>query len=541
MLGIRTSLVVTGAVSMIVVSEGVVAIARTSHLLLTTPTRFVFLSIWSQSRSARMTIGRPIIMVDTSDERIVSPFQAWLVREIMTNSSSSTKVLTERDQVMTPSSGYHLSLFANYTLDGIKATLAISVDSSTGVPCGDWSAQTAKALAHEAFQPFSWPVLRDTSPSYTDIKVYNGNEILFHGILRGYRADQICRCNSSSLTSRVRLSVVIAAFVGWKCSVFSFECGGRTYSVGPQGVVVAADHARSRFELRVCSRSSEDAVGNDADRVEFRYRDANNRMDLKCARTSVPATWLTVSHISGPTLIQAITRCREQRARVEGPEQTEQFAQLAAAHNHWWHNAATSDFAHVGVLVSFVGGLDYGNFHVQSESKLHVMEAMVVSRAALAEMTHTQEVQAPVPVGPPALAQGAWQQAAASSDTAVQETSQVALRDRNRAEMESRALTRETQPAAQQAVDYDQNDEEGARGHMIDAARDTARQDRSFARSTAKLTPAQFAELAETLRGPSGSGSQAAPPSTVVVEEAEPENMLAPTGAPRSYHPHRTP
>ena len=68
--------------------------------------------------------------------------------------------------------------------------------------------------------------------------------------------------------------------------------------------------------------------------MEFRYRDANNRIDLKCARTSVPATWLTVSHISGPTLIH---RCRDQRARVEGPEQTEQFAQLAAAHksNGW--------------------------------------------------------------------------------------------------------------------------------------------------------------------------------------------------------------
>ena len=67
-------------------------------------------------------------------------------------------------------------------------------------------------------------------------------------------------------------------------------------------------------------------MGNDADRVEFRYRDSNNRIDLKCARISVPATWLTVSHISGPTLIQTVTRCREQRARVEVPEQTEQFA-----------------------------------------------------------------------------------------------------------------------------------------------------------------------------------------------------------------------
>ena len=46
----------------------------------------------------------------------------------------------------------------------------------------------------------------------------------------------------------------------------SFECGGRTYAVGPKGSVVAGDHARSRWELRVCSRASDEAVGNDADR-----------------------------------------------------------------------------------------------------------------------------------------------------------------------------------------------------------------------------------------------------------------------------------
>ena len=216
------------------------------------------------------------------------------------------------------------------------------------------------------------------------MKIYNGNEILFHWIFRGFRADTdlsvqqqfadeffikgVCR-------GRVRLSVVVAAFSGWRVSVFSFECGGRTYSVGPSGTVIAGDSARSRFELRVTDRSSEDAVGNDADRVEFRYRDSYNRIDLKCARTSVPATWLTVSHISGPTLIQTITRCREQRARVEGPEQTEQFAQLAAAHQHWWHKAHTLDAEKVGVLVTFVAGLDAGNFHVQTESKLFVRES----------------------------------------------------------------------------------------------------------------------------------------------------------------------
>ena len=63
---------------------------------------------------------------------MVSPFQAWLVKEITKNTASSINLLIERDHSMPPTSGYHLSLFANYTLDGVKATIAISVDSNTG-------------------------------------------------------------------------------------------------------------------------------------------------------------------------------------------------------------------------------------------------------------------------------------------------------------------------------------------------------------------------------------------------------------------------
>ena len=46
-----------------------------------------------------------IMMVDKRDDRLVSPFQAWLVSEIMANSASSINVLTERDQVMPPIRG----------------------------------------------------------------------------------------------------------------------------------------------------------------------------------------------------------------------------------------------------------------------------------------------------------------------------------------------------------------------------------------------------------------------------------------------------
>ena len=175
-----------------------------------------------------------------------------------------------------------------------------------------------------------------------------------------------------------KLSCVVAMFQGWRVSVLAFQCGGRTYSAAPNGNVVAGDFARSRWELRVCSRSSEDAVGNDADRIEFRFRDANNRIDVKAARASVPATWLTVSHISGPNLVTTIQAVRRGGARVEGPEQTEQFGQLAAIHQNWWANSVAGLPTEVGAKVVFIGALDAGNFHIQSSSRFYPQIAEIV-------------------------------------------------------------------------------------------------------------------------------------------------------------------
>ena len=180
--------------------------------------------------------------------------------------------------------------------------------------------------------------------------LYNGIEILFHWIFRGYRADtdlsvQQQFADESYLRSasrgRPRLSVVIAALSAWKVSVFSFECGGPTCWVGPGGTVVSADRGRSRWELQVSDRAS--AVANDADRVEFRHRDANNKMDFKYSRV---CPWLMTGGLpplAGPTLINTINAVHQQRARAEGPEQTEQFAQLAAVHAPWYHQEETRD------------------------------------------------------------------------------------------------------------------------------------------------------------------------------------------------------
>ena len=431
-----------------------------------------------------------ILVVDHRDERLVSPFQTWLVSEIMANSASSINVLTERDQVMPPASGFHLSLFGNYTLDGVKAVLAVAIESDSGHTCAQWDGHTAEALSHPAFQPFSWPMLRDTSASYVDLKIFNGNELLFHWVLRGYRSDTDLTVQTQFVDEVLvrevrrgnpRLSVVVSVFIGWRVSIMSYESGGRTYSVGPRGRVVAGDSARSRFELRVTSRDTEDSFGNDADRLEFRFRDANNRMDLKCSRTSVPGTWLTVSHISGPTLVNTIQSVRQQRARVEGPEQTEQFAQLAAIHQAWWAGSVARDESEVGNLVVFVGEMAEGNFHVQARAKLMRREPVIVNVNALAEMNHAPENEVRAPMGPPSLTADAWG-AGQAPDAALQDQQeQTALANRRAgAEMAHRTLTRV--------------EEAGLHGHEDDPDRDRARLDRRFTRSTANLTPSVFAE-----------------------------------------------
>ena len=60
----------------------------------------------------------------------------------MSNAASSINVMTERDQVMPPNYGIHVALFGNYTLDGIKVVIAVSIESNTGNPCaGFWQTQ----------------------------------------------------------------------------------------------------------------------------------------------------------------------------------------------------------------------------------------------------------------------------------------------------------------------------------------------------------------------------------------------------------------
>ena len=172
---------------------------------------------------------------------------------------------------------------------------------------------------------------------------------------------------------------------------------------------------------------------------------------------------------------------------ADGPEQTEQFAQLAAAHKGWWHDAATLDPAKVGVLVTFVAGLDAGNFHVQAESKLFGREPEIVATRALTEMSHDGAAVAAIPRGPPALAHDAWSAAADSANAladVLASSGEVAVRRRAQDELQACTFASAVDP-----INYDQSN------YISDPIRVQARDNRSFSRSTAKLTPQLFAEL----------------------------------------------
>ncbi|OLP92663.1 hypothetical protein AK812_SmicGene25492 [Symbiodinium microadriaticum] len=122
---------------------------------------------------------------------------------IETEDRNRSSLLGKRDAA---NSGYHRSLFANYMLDGMKAVLVFTMSSKTGGPCAQWDSYANRALAHSAFQPFTWLVMFDTSATYVDVKVFNCSEVLFHWVFRGtVRTPTSGSSNSSATRHGTRL------------------------------------------------------------------------------------------------------------------------------------------------------------------------------------------------------------------------------------------------------------------------------------------------------------------------------------------------
>ena len=264
------------------------------------------------------------------------------------------------------------------TLDGVKVTLCGSATCYSSVPCARWDALTGDVLSHAAFQPFRWPPMTESSPTWVDVKIKLEGHLLVHLELRGYRSDHdmaiqlwhVADAIHTILSETVFIpSVVVTVFQGWRVIACSFEVGGRLYACSEGGVVVALDFPLCHFECRFVATSSPDSFGADADRLEMRFLSASDRIDVAVSSAAIPPSWLAFSRVSGPTLIRSASWGREHGARVECPDQALQFAQLAAVHAHWTAKTEATTAEETGPRISAIAVESNAmNAHLVSES-----------------------------------------------------------------------------------------------------------------------------------------------------------------------------
>ena len=361
---------------------------------------------------------RSVLVVDSRDKRIRSPFQGWLLDEILLNAQCGINVLSDGKLIRSPNSGYHMNVFYVRTLDGFKFILVGCMTSYGKVPCAKWDAPTGAVMAHPAFQPFRWPMMTNESATWVDVKFKVEGELLLHLELRGYRSDEDMTVQMNYLNNALIRnmnstlfipSMVVAIFQGWRVIATSFEVGGRLYACSDGGVVVAMDYPLCHFEVRITATSSADSIGLDAGRLEFRFRSAGDSVDVRCSQIVVPSTWLVVSRVSGPTLIKNARWCREHFARIEGPDQTMQLSQLAGIHAHWTAAVEAASIDETGPRIGEVAVNTHpANLHLTCESPLFRSELKIVPKTALALQAHDVEQEQSTAVLPPVTGGRRW-------------------------------------------------------------------------------------------------------------------------------------
>ena len=341
---------------------------------------------------------RSVLIVDSRDRRLQSPFQGWLLDEILTNALANLSVQSDRQLVRPPSQGYHLSLFMVKTLDAVKVIICGSMTCYGGVPCARWDTGTGQVMSHQAFQPFRWPPMTESSPTWVDFKMKLEGQLILHLELRGYRSDKDMSVQLWHVSDLIYTflqdtvfipSCVVTIFQGWRVIAASWEVGGRLYACSDGGVVVAVDFPLCHFECRFVASSSPDAFGTDADRLEFRFLSAGDRLDVYANVVHAAPTWLCISRVSGPTLVRNAKWCREHGARVEGPDQALQLSQLAQVHAHWTAATEAPVESDTGPRISAVGvESNPMNIHLICESPLFRKNRVMVSAEALALQSH---------------------------------------------------------------------------------------------------------------------------------------------------------
>ena len=451
---------------------------------------------------------RSVLVLDSRDQRMQSPYQGWLLDEIITNAYAGINILSDRQLVRSPSSGYHMNLFMLKTMAGHKLVLCGSMTSYSGVPCGAWDTATGAVLSHPAFQPFRWPVMCEESPTWVDVKVKIGGYLLIHLELRGYRSAQDMSVQLIHVSDRVGWllaeeifvpSFIVTIFQGYRVVANSWEVGGRLYAASGGGVVAALDYPLCHFEVRFVTTSCRDAFGMDADRLEFRYRSGADQLDVACSSCSVPPSWLVVSRVSGPTLVKNAAWCRQHYARVESPDQALQLSQLASIHAHWTATVEAADEDETGPRISAVAVESHqSNVHLISESPLFKMERDLVNMEALALQQHDPKEAQPATVVPP-IAGG----------PAVQPTSQApaklqALAAGSTDQMTSLAPLSEDQPSVN--APGEAPTPSSWLGGSLAPGRRSLEQRRSERMDFSAMTPAGFVEAVQLASGDQRAG-----------------------------------
>ena len=284
------------------------------------------------------------------------------------------------------------------------------MDSSQSVPVAAWDLPTGEAVSYPAFAPFEWPQMHNDTPILVDFKVRFLGELLLHFEFIAYRSDADMTVTRSQVNpNALRLiqdnshefSVQCFAFSGYKVSACSFEPGGRLHSCAPGGRVVASD-------VRKTLKDSDDAIGTDADKVEFRYRDGREFL-FECRKMQVPHSWIVASHISGQACPRICELVRTQGGRVESPDQGMQLGQLATIHERWFRDSIAEEGGNRarGDLVRTNIRVDDANIHLIVDAQLRVHQAEVVSRDSLALADHDPDTAQLALFLPLAMAKGA--------------------------------------------------------------------------------------------------------------------------------------
>ena len=359
------------------------------------------------------------LFIDNRDNRMVSPFQGFSPLEIAENSNSSINVLVERGLMRKPNAGFYINFFSIITLQMFRVTVCISVDTAQGCVCANWDQATFRALDHEAFRPFQWPDMFESTPTVVDIKLKVDGVLLQHVMLTAYRSDNDCTVTKNWWADDVvnainpataRMSITVAVFQGYRVSCVTVEPGGRLYAASANGAVLALDKARCHFELRKVVRNSADALKSDTDKIEFRYLDAVNRIEVAAGRCSCPNTWLIGAHISGGQFATIIKAIRDQGGQIESPDHALQLSQLAAMHDSWFNGSTKqeSDEGDPPALKTLIPvPSNPANVHIVWDAQLEFKGADVVAAEALAIAGHDPTVQAPAIFLPPSDGVGA--------------------------------------------------------------------------------------------------------------------------------------